>query len=214
MKRYAHRGCYNNITIKENSMKAFQASLKSEFNGIETDLRLIKDGNIIVYHDNNLLRLHNIDKNIDSLSYKYIRSITHDIILLEDLLQLVKDNDLNIILDIKNYNYLIIETIEFYCNLFRINKKNITLLVWNNKKQNNQFITYLAVDNIYNIDINQIKKNNFDGICMPYKNDYNTLQQIIKIKLANLQVNVYFKRYYLRYIESSLIKKFIDKITY
>jgi glycerophosphoryl diester phosphodiesterase len=214
MKRYADKGCYNNISIFENSLKSFEASLKSEFNGIKADIRLIEDGNIVVYCDENLLRMYHIDKQLYNTDYIYLQTVSKNIILLEDVLKFVKEYDIDIILDIKNYNYIVVETIDFFCDLLDINRNKIILLIWNNKLQNNKFTTYLALNNIYNIDILQIKNNKFDGIYIPYKNDYETLQQIIKIKLAKLQVNIYTKRYFLRYIESSFINKFIDKIIY
>lgn len=52
--RYAHRGLHN-AQRPENSMAAFRAALDGGF-GIEFDLHLLKDGNLGVMHDSDLLR--------------------------------------------------------------------------------------------------------------------------------------------------------------
>ncbi|PLX42588.1 MAG: hypothetical protein C0608_02890 [Deltaproteobacteria bacterium] len=55
LKIYAHRGDSANFT--ENTRAAFKAALVAGAYGIETDLRLTRDGKIVLNHDNNLSRL-------------------------------------------------------------------------------------------------------------------------------------------------------------
>lgn len=52
---YAHRGLHNK-TRAENSMSAFRAAVDSGF-GIELDVRLSKDGKLVVFHDDTLDRV-------------------------------------------------------------------------------------------------------------------------------------------------------------
>ena len=52
--KYAHRGLYD-AEKPENSMAAFRAALEHGY-GIELDIHLMKDGNLAVIHDCNLLR--------------------------------------------------------------------------------------------------------------------------------------------------------------
>lgn len=53
--KFAHRGLHNDSRA-ENSMSAFRAAVDAGF-GIELDIRLSKDGELVVYHDDNLDRV-------------------------------------------------------------------------------------------------------------------------------------------------------------
>jgi len=53
--RYAHRGLHGD-GIAENSMSAFRAAVEAGY-GIELDVRLSKDGEIVVFHDDTLDRV-------------------------------------------------------------------------------------------------------------------------------------------------------------
>ena len=53
--KYAHRGLHDD-KIAENSMSAFKAAKDNGF-GIELDVRLSKDGEMVVFHDDNLTRV-------------------------------------------------------------------------------------------------------------------------------------------------------------
>jgi glycerophosphoryl diester phosphodiesterase len=57
--KYAHRGLHD-ATKAENSMSAFAAAKEMGF-GIELDVRLSKDGELVVFHDDNLTRVAGID---------------------------------------------------------------------------------------------------------------------------------------------------------
>ena len=63
-KPIAHRGLHNVAkNIPENSFAAFKAAIIKGY-PIELDLHLLKDGNIAVFHDDNLSHLTGLDKNI------------------------------------------------------------------------------------------------------------------------------------------------------
>ena len=53
--RYAHRGLHDDKKV-ENSMSAFKAAKDMGF-GIELDIRLSKDGELVVFHDESLTRM-------------------------------------------------------------------------------------------------------------------------------------------------------------
>ena len=93
-KLIAHRG-YHNITkqIPENSNLAFQEAIKNDLI-IELDIHLMKDGNVIVFHDDNLKRMTGIDKNIKDCNYEQIKNLkllntNQNIPLLSDVLKLI-----------------------------------------------------------------------------------------------------------------------------
>lgn len=101
----AHRG-YHNIEkgIPENSMLAFKEAIKKGF-VIELDVHLLKDGNVVVFHDDNLNRMTGFDKEIKLMDYKEIsylrlKETNHKIPLLEEVLKLV-DGKVPIIIELK-----------------------------------------------------------------------------------------------------------------
>lgn len=63
---YAHRGLHSD-GIPENSMPAFQAALAGGY-GIELDIHLLKDGNLAVMHDSDLLRTTGASGKIEDLT--------------------------------------------------------------------------------------------------------------------------------------------------
>lgn len=106
MNIYAHRGVYDNKKIIENTISSFKKAIDGNYN-IELDIRITKDKKIVVFHDANIKRLTNINKNIKDLTYKELESIklintTDKILLLEDLLRLIKGR-VNILIEIKDH---------------------------------------------------------------------------------------------------------------
>ena len=97
----AHRGIHNEA-IPENSMKAFSLALKKNI-PIEFDVHILKDKNIVVFHDDNLKRMTNKDKFIKECTYEEIKDLklkntNEKIPLLKDVLKLV---DGKVLLDIE-----------------------------------------------------------------------------------------------------------------
>jgi len=64
----SHRGEYDNISIFENTISAFDNSFKNGIWGIELDLRWTKDLHPVIFHDPNLERLFHSDIGISQLS--------------------------------------------------------------------------------------------------------------------------------------------------
>ena len=97
----AHRGIHNEA-IPENSMKAFSLALKKNI-PIEFDVHILKDKNIVVFHDDNLKRMTNKNKFIKECTYEEIKDLKlkntdEKIPLLKDVLKLV---DGKVLLDIE-----------------------------------------------------------------------------------------------------------------
>lgn len=102
---YAHRGVFDNKKIVENTISAFKKALLDNFN-IELDIRVTKDNKIIVFHDENIKRLTNIDRLVRNMTYDELKNIkllnTNDRIpLLEEVLTLVKGN-VTLLIEIKD----------------------------------------------------------------------------------------------------------------
>ncbi len=66
---YAHRGLFDNDAGRpENSLAAFEFAMQHGF-GCELDVQFTKDRQLIVFHDNDLLRTCGVDKNVWELTY-------------------------------------------------------------------------------------------------------------------------------------------------
>ena len=64
----AHRGIYDNKRIYENTTSAFLRAIKNN-SIIEVDLRMLKDGTIICFHDENMERMLHVEGKIERLTY-------------------------------------------------------------------------------------------------------------------------------------------------
>lgn len=91
----AHRGFHSSTeAIPENSIPAFIKAIESKYI-IELDLHILKDGNVVVFHDDNLNRMTGISKNIKDTTYEEIKNLklqgTNNYIpLFKDVLDLVQ----------------------------------------------------------------------------------------------------------------------------
>ena len=66
----AHRGLHTaDQSVPENSLEAFRLAAEAGY-GIELDVQLSKDGQVVVCHDDNLNRVCGIPKRIDELDYE------------------------------------------------------------------------------------------------------------------------------------------------
>jgi len=75
--RYAHRGLHGE-GIAENSMSAFAAAVKEGY-GIELDVRLSADGELMVFHDDTLDRMTEESGRVDARTADELKNITlHD----------------------------------------------------------------------------------------------------------------------------------------
>ncbi len=101
--KIAHRGLHSE-GIPENSLLAFEEATKYGF-AIELDVRILKDGNIVAFHDDNLKRMCDKCANLSDLSIEDLGDITlkgsnEHIPLLQEVLDLV-DNKVPIMIELK-----------------------------------------------------------------------------------------------------------------
>lgn len=105
-RNYAHRGLHNKSkTIPENSMAAFKKAVEHGY-GIELDIQLTKDEQIVVFHDDTLNRVCGIDNRLDAYTYKELKQFSlcntsEHIPLFTEVLQLVNGR-VPLIVELKN----------------------------------------------------------------------------------------------------------------
>ena len=100
----AHRGLHNE-TLPENGMGAFRAAMREGYT-IETDVRLSKDGEIMVFHDDHLFRMTGAnlavaDCTAEELSRLKLGESNERIPLFSEFLSTV-DGQVPLLIEIKN----------------------------------------------------------------------------------------------------------------
>lgn len=92
----AHRGFSG--SYPELTQRAFEKALELPIHGIECDVRLTRDGRVVVFHDPTLIRTAGVRGRIDFNDYNDLRELNvgtkedpQRIMLLEELLELMQD---------------------------------------------------------------------------------------------------------------------------
>lgn len=110
MRIYAHRG--NSSVYPENTMAAFRSALSVGAEGIETDVHLTKDGVLVITHDEDIRRVSDGKGQVKDLTLEELRQYDfgswkgesfkgEKIPTLKELLDLLKDTDLMLNIEIK-----------------------------------------------------------------------------------------------------------------
>ena len=107
--RYAHRGLHGKVggydtEAAENSLTAFARAKEHGF-GIELDVRLSKDGELVVFHDGTLKRVCGKEEKVEDLTVEELRAVslmgTDDCVpTLREVLELI-DGSVPLIIELK-----------------------------------------------------------------------------------------------------------------
>lgn len=142
---FYHRG-YHNKKIPENSILAFKKSIDYQM-GIELDIHLTNDNQIVVFHDDNLKRMTGVFKHITELTEEerekiFLLNSKEHIPLLSDVLNIVH-GQVPILIEVKsdfNLKQLLerlVNILDSYNGLFVIITFNPYILWWFNKHRKN-----------------------------------------------------------------------------
>ncbi len=72
---YAHRGLHKrDMSVPENSIEAFRLAARAGY-GIELDVQLSRDGQVVVFHDATLKRICGVDARVDELDYADLKKL-------------------------------------------------------------------------------------------------------------------------------------------
>lgn len=92
---FAHRG--SRFEFDENTMAAFKASYAAGLRGYETDIRMTKDGQLVISHDASLGRLTPCKQDVETMTAAEIRQVKtlqgNDMAFLDDLVNYLADKD-------------------------------------------------------------------------------------------------------------------------
>ena len=104
----AHRG--DSYNYYENTISAFKSAILSGADMIETDVHLSKDGYLVLIHDDTVNRTTNGKGRVDEMAFSHLRKLNagdsavyEQIPTLEELFLLVKDTNVTLNIEIKEY---------------------------------------------------------------------------------------------------------------
>jgi glycerophosphoryl diester phosphodiesterase len=100
MKIYAHRG--SSIEHPELTMAAYKAAIDDGADGFECDVRLSKDNQLVLWHDSDMNRIAGNGARIADLTLKEIKTHYQQVMTLEELLVLARDNKKELAIETKH----------------------------------------------------------------------------------------------------------------
>ena len=194
----AHRGLFNKKEgIPENSIPAFERAIQENY-PIELDVHLLVDGNIVIFHDDNLARMTGMKKKIKECTYDEIKDLKlnntkYGIPLFSEVLDLVQGR-VPILIEFK-YDRKAGET----------EKRTMELLV--------NYKGKYAVQSFSPSSLIWFKKNYPDVPRGQLSADYRNERMIIikKIILRNLYLNFLTKPYFISYGINGFPNKRVQK---
>ena len=75
-RNFAHRGLHTpDKQVPENSLAAFRSAVECGY-GMELDVQLSRDGQVVVFHDDNLLRVCGREERVDELSLAELQTLS------------------------------------------------------------------------------------------------------------------------------------------
>ena len=100
MKIYAHRG--SSIAHPELTMAAYKAAVDEGADGFECDVRITKDNQLVLWHDADMQRVAGNSARIADSTLKEIKSHYRQVITLDELLILARDNKKELAIETKH----------------------------------------------------------------------------------------------------------------
>lgn len=184
-KSISHRGFHNGGNIPENSIKAFDAAIENDF-AIELDVHILKDENVVVFHDDNLKRMTGVDKVIEKCTYDEISQLKllnsdENIPLFKDVLELV-NGKVELLIELKS------------CIMIgRLEEKTYQLL----KKYNGEY----AIQSFNPFSVGWFKRHasNITRGQLSGSHKGNSLNIVTKFLLKNLLLNLISKPDFINY---------------
>ena len=100
MRIYAHRGA--SIDFPEMTMRAYQGAIDDGADGFECDVRTTKDKQLLLWHDADMKRVAGHSGRIAEMDFKEIKAHYPEAILLDELLELARDNKKELAIETKH----------------------------------------------------------------------------------------------------------------
>ena len=203
---YIHRGLAKK-NFKENTLSEFKYSFKKKY-GIETDLQVTKDNQLICFHDFNLRRKFNLNKKVKDIDYSRLKKISNKrkamVPLLKDLLKISK-NKYPLLLEIKP-----LLTKQSLLSLIKLTKKTKKYGIFSFREKN--LINLYKLNKKLPLGLLFLSTSNLRTIKSKHKKPYVKFLGLEKSFLSNKKLTKIRKPiYYYTVKRKSLFKKYKNK---
>ena len=168
-KYICHRGLYNNKDVPENSLKAFKLAVENGY-GIELDIQITTDNQLVVFHDESLERICGVNKKLNECTFKEIRKLKlldtdEKIPLFSEVLKVLRP-DTPLVIEIKPEGRCLealdrtVEMMKDYDGLYNIESFNPTVVTSLRHNYPHIIRGQLAYDSIHDpeCDLSLVKK--------------------------------------------------------
>ena len=202
---YIHRGLAKK-NFKENTLPAFRYCFKKK-HGIETDLQVTKDNQLICFHDFNLKRKFNLNKKVNDINYsslkKMSKKVNAPIPLLKDLLKISK-NKHPLLLEIKP-----LLSKQSLLSLIKLIKKTKKIRIFSFKEKN--LINLFKLNKKLNLGLLFLSTSNLRTIKSKSKKPYIKFLGMEKNFLSNRKIDLIKKPiYYYTIKKKNLFNRYKD----
>ena len=202
---YIHRGLAKK-NFKENTLPAFRYCFKKK-HGIETDLQVTKDNQLICFHDFNLKRKFNLNKKVNDINYsslkKMSKKVNAPIPLLKDLLKISK-NKHPLLLEIKP-----LLSKQSLLSLIKLIKKTKKIRIFSFKEKN--LINLFKLNKKLNLGLLFLSTSNLRTIKSKSKKLYVKFLGMEKNFLSNRKIDLIKKPiYYYTIKKKNLFNRYKD----
>lgn len=155
----AHRGLHNKL-VKENTLLAIDRAIVKNV-PVEFDITMTKDKKIVLCHDS-YIKNNNNKFIISQTSFSKLKSICHELVTLEEVLNFV-DGKVPLLIELKPYNKgntlekEVVKLLDNYKGFFALQSFNPLSLLWFKKNRDNYIRGQLLTNNYnYNFLVNII----------------------------------------------------------
>ncbi|MCD8027415.1 MAG: glycerophosphodiester phosphodiesterase [Erysipelotrichaceae bacterium] len=200
MKKLAHRGY--SAYYPENTMEAFIQAYNKGFDGIETDVHMTSDGQLVLIHDEDISRTSNGSGYIKDMTLKQLKQYNfhyknngiYEIPTLQELLEYIQDKNIIVNIEIKtdhihyeNIEQKVYEMVESYHLHDKIIYSSFYLpsLLKLQQIDSTLYLGYLMEDH-YEERIQQLYDNHLIAIHPRY--DYLNKENIKNLKQNNITI--------------------------
>ena len=202
---YIHRGLAKK-NFKENTLSAFKYSFKKKY-GVEIDLQVTKDDQLICFHDFNLRRKFNLNKKVKDINYSTLKKISNKrkapVPKLKDLLRISR-NKYPLLLEIKP-----ILTKRSLLNLIKLIKKTKKYGIFSFKEKN--LINLFKLNKKLNLGLLFLSTSNLRTIKSKSKKPYVKFLGLEKSFLSNRKIDLIKKPiYYYTIKNKNLFNRYKD----
>lgn len=217
-----HRGASS--IYPENTMAAIYGAVELDSDWVEIDVHQTRDKHIVLSHDDNLLRVANVDRRIADMTYEQLKNIdvgsffdarysTEKIPLLEDVIKFAKKNGVKLNIEMKpignesSFETEVVKLVQEYdyqesCMISSFSYSELETIKKLDNKITTAFLMFPVIGDVSNLEYADILSIEFSNITNKVVYDIHKQGKEVNVWVANDEESI-----------RKLIEMDVDKIT-